>query len=57
MSARERIRAALRHQIDADHVYAACGVMFAAAVATIVIIRLAVLALSLIHISEPTRRS
>ena len=39
MSARERIRAALRHQIDA-----ACGVMFAAAVATIVIIRLAVLA-------------
>ena len=44
MSARERIRAALRHQIDADDVYAACGVMFAAAVATIVIIRLAVLA-------------
>ena len=44
MNARERIRAALKSQIDADHVYAACGVMFAAALATIVIVRLAVLA-------------
>lgn len=44
MSARERIISALRSQIDADHIYAACGVMFAAALATIVIVRLAVLA-------------